>query len=144
MKTKRFLDFKNSILCFWLFILMFTACKKESAPLNQQVYAFNSSDIATDGIVTVQPVKRPPTTQQSFIPNGGTATVQYKFTSQQHVLLYSLEFSTTVDIAYITIDSQSYSNNNGTINCNSVSSIDPDGSVVLDVQIHYNDVDSAS
>jgi len=144
MKIKLCSNCKNGLLCFLIFTIAFTACKKESQSLSQQVYESNTSDIATDGVLTVQPIKRPPTTQQSFIPNGGTATVRYKFTSQQHVLLDSLDFSATADIAYITIGSQSYFNHNGSINCNLISSIDAGSSVVLNAQIHYNDVDSAS
>ncbi|MBV9960951.1 MAG: hypothetical protein JO072_01775 [Parafilimonas sp.] len=100
--------------CIFFFIAMciFCNCKKQET-LYSKTNSNTVNSIASDGIVTVQASILPPTTSQSFIPNGSTSVAQFQITSSQHIYLIGGGFNATYPLLEYIVIGFPWINNGG-------------------------------
>ena len=127
-----------------LAVFLLTACKKEDLPVSK-VTASEKSDVASDGIVSVQ-AGILGATQQTFIPNGSTSKAVFQVVSSQHILLESGSFGATYPfIEYLVPDiSSAFPNNGGTCSGNFLVFLSGNSGIAITTEQHYLDVDNST
>src|SRR6478609_7224917 len=110
--------FRSYAIVAALTLLFFWSCKKEDLPVSR-VTASEKSDVASDGIVSVQ-ASILGATQQTFIPNGNISKAVFEVISSQHILVESGSFGATYPfIEYLVPDpSFPFTNYGGTCSGN--------------------------
>jgi hypothetical protein len=102
-----------------------------------------STPIETDGIVAVAASILPPSTQQSFIVNGGASTAVFQIISPEHILIENAYFTGEYPlIQYITSKDIGVAVNqpSGQMGLTGVSAVDKNG-IKLNLSVFYNTVD---
>ena len=128
---------------------LFTACKKETAPINNTASVVSASDNSlskTDGIITVQTAILPPVTPQSFITAGNSSVTRFDIVTSRRVFIFQMFFSATYPlIQFINIRNLGPAPNaGGTITYNGSGPYINAGNVIsLLTRCYYSDIDNS-
>ena len=139
--------FLHKPIFFFLLIILFTACKKESDFTNSQIVSSTqSSEAKTDGVIKVQAGILPPVTQKSFIVNGQSSQAQFQISTRKHIFLYQLVFTdSSKTIEYIVVNGYGVgANSDGVISLGAIGYVDAGSGYAVNVTINYKKVDSTT
>jgi len=136
--------FRSYAIVAALTLLFFWSCKKEDLPVSR-VTASEKSDVASDGIVSVQ-ASILGATQQTFIPNGNISKAVFEVISSQHILVESGSFGATYPfIEYLVPDpSFPFTNYGGTCSGNFLFFLSAGEGIAMGTEQHYLTVDSST